>query len=63
MTTQTDTETRQRHVWAIVYAKGNQRRTQSLWSSKKRAEQHVASLKKAEQEHLELEQLVINGPA
>lgn len=57
-------EPRQRHVWAVVWAKGNQRRTRGLYSSKSRAEQAVAEHKPAkEREHLELEQMPINGPA
>lgn len=57
------TEPRQRHVWAVVYTKGNQRRTRSLWSSRSRAEEEVARHKMAEQADLELEQMPINGPA
>jgi hypothetical protein len=61
--TESKTEPRQRHVWAVVYAKGNQRRTRGLYSSQGRADAAVKKASKADQPHLELEQMPINGPA
>jgi hypothetical protein len=56
-------EPRQRHVWAVVWAKGNQRRTRGLYSSAERARAAVEAEAPGTRQHLELEQMEINGPA
>lgn len=65
MTTETTTAKapRQRTVHAVVYAKGNQRRVRSLWSSAARAQEHIDTVEpKADRPHLEVEAMTVNGP-
>ena len=54
---------RQRHVWAVVWAKGNQHRTRGLYSSEERAQEAIDAEAPGTRQHLIKEQMPINGPA
>lgn len=50
-------------VWAVVYAKGNQRRVRALHTSQKGAQAAIDSHKPAaEREHLEIERVPVSRP-
>jgi hypothetical protein len=63
MTTTTKTKSGPDPVWAVMYAKGNQRRLRRLHTSKKGAEAAISRHKPAsEREHLEVERVPVHRP-